>query len=205
MGGRPNGLDRWQGLARSMRTWATQPTSLRDWWRMLPGDLLGLMIVRLVGIEGEGRLHDDGDVQAMVFEDPKIGYYFRAQLMPVRAQTLGRIVLAPGPLDEETLDHECEHIRQWSRLGPCYLPAYFGSSLLAYLRGGKPYWDNAFETAARDRATRDREARDREALEHAADSVAAADSAAAERLPQASPPLGTALATEGLPRSVVGD
>jgi hypothetical protein len=35
--------------------------------------------------------------------------------------------------------HECEHIRQWERLGPLYLPAYFGSSALAFLRGRRSY------------------------------------------------------------------
>jgi hypothetical protein len=124
----------------------------RDAWRCLPGDLLGLMVLHGLGIGRPTRLHDAGDVRALVVEDRRVERYFRFGLIPTRAQTLGRYVFATYPLDPETMAHECEHIRQWQRLGPLYLPAYLASSALAFVRGRKAYWDNAFEAAARRRA-----------------------------------------------------
>ncbi len=128
---------------------------LRDLWRTFPGDLLGLAVMRGCGIDAPTRRVDAGDVTALLVEDPRIELWFRAHLMPVRAQTLGRYVLARGPVPPDIMAHECEHIRQWERFGPLYLPLYFASSALALARGGKPYWDNPFEAAARDRADRE--------------------------------------------------
>ena len=127
----------------------------RDWVRTLPGDLMGMAIMRFLGIEQPTRIHDAGDVTAFVVEDARVGKFFKINLMPTRAQTFGRYVFATYELDPETLAHECEHIRQWGKLGPAYLPAYFVSSATEWLAGRRPYWDNAFESAARDRATAD--------------------------------------------------
>jgi hypothetical protein len=121
-------------------------------WRSLPGDLLGLVVLHGLGIRAPNRVHDAGDVRALVVEDRKVERYFRFGLIPTRAQTLGRYVFATYPLDPETMAHECQHIRQWQRFGPLYLPAYFASSALALVRSRKPYWDNSFEVAARRRA-----------------------------------------------------
>jgi hypothetical protein len=123
-----------------------------DVWRALPGDLLGLLVMRGLGIRRPTRTHDAGDVQAILVEDPRVDRYFRFALIPTKAQTLGRYVFARSALDPETTAHECEHVRQWRRLGPVFLPAYFGSSAVAFLTGRRPYWDNAFEAAARKRA-----------------------------------------------------
>jgi hypothetical protein len=148
-------LDMWLAASRAFRSWAARPTSLRDWWRAIPGDLLGLIVMHGLGIAGHNRVHDSGKVRAYVVEDERVGRYFALHLIPTRAQTLGHYVFARTTLDPETMAHECEHIRQWQKLGPLYLPAYLGSSASAILRGGKPYWDNAFETAARRRAAHD--------------------------------------------------
>jgi len=64
-------------------------------------------------------------------------------------------VLSRNSLTPDTLAHEVEHVRQWERFGPLYLPLYFGSSALVALRGKRAYWDNGFEVAARERAARD--------------------------------------------------
>ena len=111
--------------------------------------------MRGCGISTPTREVDAGDVSALVVEDPRVRLWFRAQLMPVRAQTLGRYVFALEALPADILAHECEHIRQWGRFGPFYLPLYFGSSAIALLKGRRPYWDNRFEAAARDRAERE--------------------------------------------------
>jgi len=123
-------------------------------WRTLPGDLLGFMVMRGSGISRPTRVVDAGDVTALVVEDPRIGRYLDTGFMPIHAQAVGRYVFCRVPLDDRTLSHECEHIRQWRRFGPLYLPLYFGSSGLAVLRRRHPYDDNAFERAAR-RAERD--------------------------------------------------
>ena len=68
----------------------------------------------------------------------------------VQAMTLGHVVLGR---DAAALDrcrvHEQAHVRQYETWGPFFLPAYFAAGLLAYLRGGNPYWDNPFERDAR--------------------------------------------------------
>jgi hypothetical protein len=145
----------WLAVTARLRSWAARPTRPRDWWRALPGDLLGRTVMLGLGIRGHNRVHEAGGVRAFVVEDERIDRYFRIHLIPTRAQTLGHYVLARGPLDAETMAHECEHIRQWEWLGPLYLPAYFVSSAFVFLRGRRPYWDNHFEAAARVRAQRD--------------------------------------------------
>ena len=71
----------------------------------------------------------------------------------VLAITFGHVVLARdrGAL-ERSRTHEAEHVRQYERWGPAFLPAYLLASLSAALRGGDPYRDNRFERAARRRA-----------------------------------------------------
>jgi hypothetical protein len=148
-------LDVWLALTRPVRAWLAGPFRFRDLWRSLPGDLLGRAVTRACGIPAPSREHDAGDVKAVLVEDPRIALWFRAHLMPVQAQTLGRYVLSRDPLPPDTLAHEIEHIRQWERFGPFYLPLYFGWSAVAVLRGKRAYWDNGFEVAARNRAERD--------------------------------------------------
>jgi hypothetical protein len=145
-------LDAWLALGRCWRFVAGRPARARNVWRALPGDLLGLMVMRGCGISVPTRVVEAGDVSAVLVEDRRIGRWFRAQLMPVEAQTLGRYVFAREPVPANILAHECEHIRQWERFGPFYLPLYFGSSAAAALAGRHPYRDNSFEAAARRRA-----------------------------------------------------
>ena len=148
-------LDVWLRLVRGVRAVAGRPARARNVWRALPGDLLGLMVMRGCGISAPTREVDAGDVSAVLIEDPRVRLWFRAQLIPVRAQTLGHYVFACEPVPAGIIAHECEHIRQWGRFGPFYLPLYFSSSALALLRGRRAYWDNAFESAARRRAERE--------------------------------------------------
>ena len=149
-------LDVWlavSGAARgATRQWLGRPFWARGLWRALPGDLMGFIIMRGCGIAAPTREVRVGDVTAVLVEDPRVGYWFRAHLMPVRAQTMGRYVFARSTVPPDILAHECEHIRQWERFGPLYLATYMGSSAVAWLRGGRPYWDNHFEAAARKKA-----------------------------------------------------
>jgi hypothetical protein len=65
------------------------------------------------------------------------------------AVTLGHVVLAR---DAESLDttraHERVHVRQCESWGPLFVPAYLAASVIATLRGGHFYFDNAFEVEA---------------------------------------------------------
>lgn len=66
-----------------------------------------------------------------------------------RAITFGHVVLSVDELDEETLEHELVHVRQYERWGLLLWPAYLAASLWAKARGGRAYWDNPFEKQAR--------------------------------------------------------
>ena len=66
-----------------------------------------------------------------------------------RAITFGHVVLAVEELDQKTLEHELEHVRQYERIGPLYGPLYVLSSVRALLKGGHYYRDNRFEIEAR--------------------------------------------------------
>ena len=67
------------------------------------------------------------------------------------AMTLGHVVLGRDPLLLElTRPHERIHVRQCERWGIFFLPAYGIASLIALLRGGNMYRDNAFEREAYD-------------------------------------------------------
>ena len=148
-------LDVWLALWHGPRTWLGRPVRLRDLWRALPGDLMGLMVMRGCGIAAPTRQVQAGDVRAVLVEDPRVRRWFRIHLMPVRAQTVGCYIFARERVSVEILAHECEHIRQWERFGPFFLMVYLGSSAMAFLRGRRPYWDNRFEAAARSRADRE--------------------------------------------------
>jgi hypothetical protein len=156
-------IDGWLAMLQGLRR-VFCGAAIRDVWRALPGDLLGLGVMLGCGIDAPTRRVEAGHVTAVLVEDPRIERWFRAHLIPVQAQTLGHFVFARGPMPPEILAHEVEHIRQWSRFGPFYLPLYFAASVLAWLRGRQPYWDNRFEAAARRRAE-DRAATPRDAAD----------------------------------------
>ena len=66
-----------------------------------------------------------------------------------RAITFGHVVLCVDEADQELLDHELVHVRQYERWGPLFVPVYLIASAIARLRGGRAYADNRFEVAAR--------------------------------------------------------
>lgn len=132
-------IDAWLGLLRG----------LRAAWRAFPGDLMALLVIRACGIPPIGREVRIAATTAILVEHPAAGHYLDHQWIPVQAQTLGRYVFARERLSDRTIAHEVEHVRQWQRLGPLFLPAYVASSGLALLRGRNPYSANRFEEAAR--------------------------------------------------------
>lgn len=65
------------------------------------------------------------------------------------AMTLGHVILGRDPdCLQQTRDHEHVHVRQYERWGPFMLPVYLSASLLLWLRGKDPYFDNPFEREA---------------------------------------------------------
>jgi hypothetical protein len=68
------------------------------------------------------------------------------------AMTLGHVVWGR---DETCLEasraHEHVHVAQYERWGPLFIPLYLSASLVAWLRGRDPYFDNPFEHEAFER------------------------------------------------------
>jgi hypothetical protein len=147
-------IDAWLAAWRALGPRELPRTAARA-WQSLPGDAIGWIVMRGCGIDAPTREVEAAGRIVAVVEDPRIGRWFRLSLMPIAAQTLGRYVISRGPIYEEMFEHELEHVRQWKRFGPLYLPLYFGSSAVTFVRGGRPYADNSFEAAARRRAERE--------------------------------------------------
>ncbi len=65
------------------------------------------------------------------------------------AMTLGHTIVGQTPeMLDRSREHEHVHVRQYERWGPFFLPAYFGWSLIMWLRRKNPYLDNPFEVEA---------------------------------------------------------
>lgn len=116
----------------------------------LPASLIGIALVLLVLVSGgHSRVHKG------VWEAS--GGWLGRRLAsgmpfagPVAAITLGHVVL--GACEASlcaTRAHEREHVRQYERWGLLFFPAYLLAGFRAWLKGGDPYRDNAFEVAAR--------------------------------------------------------
>ena len=122
----------------------------RNAWRTLPGDLIGLAIMRLCGgLTPTREIPRPDGPPALLVEDPRAGRYLDHVPLRPYAQTLGRYILAREQLPDAIVRHELEHVRQWSRLGPLFLPVYGAASVVAILAGRNRYLDNSFEVAAR--------------------------------------------------------
>jgi hypothetical protein len=139
------------GAARIIDGWLALLRSVKAAWRAFPGDLMALVVMRACGISRPTRVVSHKGVSAFLVEDPRAGRYLDRQAMPITAQTLGRYVFARETLPEHLVRHELEHVRQWRRYGPLFLPAYFASSARAIARRRHPYRDNRYELAARSR------------------------------------------------------
>lgn len=69
------------------------------------------------------------------------------------AMTLGHTILGQTrcALDSSRA-HEHVHVKQYEKLGPFFIPAYFVASFMAWLRRQDPYRDNIFEVEAYEKA-----------------------------------------------------
>jgi hypothetical protein len=71
------------------------------------------------------------------------------------AMTLGFVVVSASPVEGALLAHERQHVRQYRRLGPLFIPAYLA---LAAMYG---YRRHPMERAAEERARREAPPSDR--------------------------------------------
>ena len=136
-----------RGGNAALATVTAIPTLLKILWAS-PATAIGL-VVGLAGLASRGGVQRRGRV--IEFWGGAVTWLLRnAPLVRgAAALTLGHVVLG---VDREALDdtrdHELVHIAQYERWGPIFLPAYGLCSLVLWLAGRQPYWDNPFERAA---------------------------------------------------------
>lgn len=133
---------------------AVRATLLFLW--VLPNTLIGLM-VGVLGVLTGGGAGRTGRV--LEFWGAFTGLFLRL-FPPFRgsaAVTFGHVVLyCSGKLREKVRDHELVHVEQYERWGPMFIPLYLLSSLVAWIRGRHPYYENVFEKEAFLRCPTDR-------------------------------------------------
>lgn len=122
-------------------------------WRYLwplPVTLLGMLVAFIARSSGgevrrvNGVMESAGGWPARVL---RWGFPFSGA---VAAITLGHVVLGVSQAAlAATRVHERAHVRQFERWGVLMLLLYPLAGLVAWLRGGHPYRDNAFEREAR--------------------------------------------------------
>ena len=120
----------------------------RDLWRALPGDLVGRVVIALSGTRATRIVDVEGAGRVVLVEDPRLGRWLDAIPRDPTAMTFGHVVLARTPLSDRLVRHETEHVRQWARLGPFFLPAYLLAGVVARLGGADSYNGNRLERAA---------------------------------------------------------
>lgn len=102
-------------------------------------------------VAGTLALASGGKVQicrgAIEFHGGFWGWYFART--GFAAMTLGHAIIGRDALCLDfARDHEHVHVRQVERWGPFFLPAYLAASVVAWMRGMRPYRDNVFEVEA---------------------------------------------------------
>lgn len=117
-------------------------------WRALPGDVVGRGVVALSGARVSRAVDVEGVGLVTLVEDARLARWLDAIPRAPTAMTFGGVVLARTRLSDVLVRHEAEHMRQWARLGPLFLPAYLCAGAIARLRGADSYAGNRFERAA---------------------------------------------------------
>ncbi len=120
----------------------------RTAWRALPGDVLGHLVVRLAGARITRRVAVDGVGEVALAEDARLAPWLDRVPRRPTAMTFGGVVVARVALSDALVRHEAQHVRQWSILGPLFLPTYLVASAAARSRGDDRYRGNALEAAA---------------------------------------------------------
>jgi len=120
---------------------------LRYLWAA-PASLVGLGLLPLAWACGARMTRHTGTLE---IAGGRLGAWIARLPSPwaFDAITFGHVVYA---VEAERLAacraHERVHVRQYERWGPLFFPLYVGSSVLQWLTGRNPYWDNHFEREA---------------------------------------------------------
>lgn len=113
-----------------------------------PASIIGIFVGTLGLMTGGGYQIRRG---ALEFHGGAVTWSLSRLWISARAMTLGHTILGRTPYDlDDTRDHEHVHVRQYSRWGPFFIPAYLLCSLALWFRGRNPYLDNPFEVEAFD-------------------------------------------------------
>jgi len=120
-----------------------------------PNTLIGLLAVCLArfgkGSEANNIKIVDGVIEAHSGWLPKL-FKFLVLFTPISgiaAITLGHVTIGQNQNElDRCRKHEQVHVRQYERWGIFFLPAYFASSFVAFLKNKDPYLDNVFEVEA---------------------------------------------------------
>lgn len=125
------------GILRVLRyTWAS------------PYSFVGLLLLLVALLLGATVRIADGNLEVA---GGRVGAWMSRlpRSLQLSAITFGHVILG---LNHALLDsfrsHEHVHVRQYERWGILFIPVYLGSSLLQFLRGRHPYFENRFEREA---------------------------------------------------------
>lgn len=125
--------------------------ALRTVWGYVwasPASVIGVCIGGVGLLTGGGCQIRRG---ALEFYGGAVAWLLNRLWIRARAMTLGHTILGQSTDDlEVTRDHEHVHVRQYTRWGPFFIPAYLLCSIGLWLRGRNPYLDNPFEVEAFD-------------------------------------------------------
>jgi hypothetical protein len=131
----------------TLRTVVLTSTLVRYLWAS-PATVLGLLVsLPLFAFGAKGACRSG--VLEVTLEFPRANH--ATHLLPFVAVTLGHVVIAASAAHQERLRaHERIHVAQYEKWGPVFLVAYPAESLIQFLRGRRPYFDNRFEVQARE-------------------------------------------------------
>lgn len=124
------------------------PWQLWCWLWASPASLFGLL-VGAVGLCTGGNVQRIGPT--LEFWGGAVTRLMQSRLVRARGMTLGHVILGVSQSALESVrPHEWVHVRQYERWGPLFLPAYLSCSIVLWLSGRNPYWENPFEVEAYD-------------------------------------------------------
>lgn len=111
-----------------------------------PASVIGILVGVCGLLTGGGFQIRRG---ALEFHGGAVKWSLSRLWIRARAMTLGHTILGCSLQDlEVTRDHEHVHVKQYSRWGPFFIPAYLLCSAALWFRGRNPYLDNPFEIEA---------------------------------------------------------
>ncbi len=117
----------------------------------LPLTLFGAVPAIAITLRGGRCRRVDGTQPAWLIQGPLADWLLeRHPVGAVNAMAIGHLIIAQHDgATHRIVRHELEHVRQAARWGLFFPLVYLAASAWAALRGGRAYWDNYFEVAAR--------------------------------------------------------